>query len=323
MKLDDYVFSSSRINKFKNSPAKFKDYYIDGNKKITQPMIFGSAVDYYIFNSREEFFKTYTTDIIEQELIKDKNIYNTAIELKERLKFYKDKSSEKGDTYSLIKISGKKEELLERLKEFEHDAELYEKSKSTKIMLTEKEFETIKAMDSAISLHPLAAKVLRTCEFQKKVEWTISNKTKYKSKDDLIKFQGILDAVTTNEQKHFIIDYKTAADGGANPKKFKYTVLDMGYYIQAACYVEWYEQQYGYTPVFYFFVQEKTAPFIMEIFKVPEYLIDLGRLVYKKECFKLITALHENNFQGYENKAVHIIEPNNFKMNEIEESYND
>ncbi len=99
--------------------------------------------------------------------------------------------------------------------------------------------------------------------------------------------------------KFGIVDLKTCQD--ASPEAFGRDAAKMRYLIQAALYTDVVAAfRNGDVLPFFFLAQEKTAPYIPQMYRVPSYLIEAGRAQYEDVLKQLFTAQTTDVWQGYE-----------------------
>ena len=106
-----------------------------------------------------------------------------------------------------------------------------------------------------------------------------------------------MDCLTYIGNTPVIIDYKTTTD--ASPEGFIKSALNYGYDFQTGMYTEGVEKLTGIKPRFVFIVQEKTAPYAINIMEADELFIKRGRDTFRY----LIGLYHEckttDNWYGY------------------------
>lgn len=90
------------------------------------------------------------------------------------------------------------------------------------------------------------------------------------------------DALTVIDDQIVIVDYKTA--GSAKTDVFNQAVFKYGYHLQAAMYSEGVMRamELDYRPEFWFVVQEKTAPYAVNVVTIPETVMQAGIDVYRE-----------------------------------------
>lgn len=94
-----------------------------------------------------------------------------------------------------------------------------------------------------------------------------------------------------------IIDYKTTTD--ASTDAFSRKCLNLGYDFQAGMYCEGVERVTGVRPRFVFIVQEKDAPYAVNVLEADEAFVQRGKDIFRE----LLGIYHEckttNNWYGY------------------------
>lgn len=86
------------------------------------------------------------------------------------------------------------------------------------------------------------------------------------------------DYIVNDRGRAFIVDLKTTGFGGANPNEFSRKVANMGYYIQAAFYLELIEDIKN----FFFLVIETEPPYMIGLYDLDNVSLDYGREQIKK-----------------------------------------
>lgn len=152
----------------------------------------------------------------------------------------------------------------------EYDA--FMTSAGDRTVIGQDDYDTILAMrDKALSI-PFVRAVLDG-EHELPLFWTDA--------DTGLKCKVKLDALKRNDGNVIIADYKTAKD--ARTDVFNHAVFRLGYHLQAYMYSEGAMQALGLTerPDFIFIVQEKKAPYSVNIVQVGEDVINAGM-----DCFR-------------------------------------
>ncbi len=109
--------------------------------------------------------------------------------------------------------------------------------------------------------------------------------------------RGRLDAF--NEAQLVIPDVKTTAN--ASPEKFFRSVGDYRYHVQAAFYSDGVKKILGSKrdPVFSWIAIETTWPYVVQVYEVPEYMIEIGRAEYKTNLRRLAKCLETGVWPCY------------------------
>ena len=99
--------------------------------------------------------------------------------------------------------------------------------------------------------------------------------------------------------KFGIVDLKTCTD--ASPEAFGRDAAKLKYLIQASLYTDVVTAfRDGDELPFFFLAQEKTAPYIPQMYRVPSYLIEAGRAQYEEILRALFTAQTTDVWGAYE-----------------------
>lgn len=154
-----------------------------------------------------------------------------------------------------------------------------------KIFLSNEDFATLYEMKAALELYPNFIFLLKNGVAEESYFATVGEMGVRVRPDYVSKFG--------------IVDLKTCQD--ASPEAFGRDAAKMRYLIQAALYTDVVAAfQDGDTLPFFFLAQEKTAPYIPQMYRVPNYLIDAGRAQYEDVLRQLFTAQTTDVWQGYE-----------------------
>lgn len=96
-----------------------------------------------------------------------------------------------------------------------------------------------------------------------------------------------------------VVDFKTTQD--ASPLGFGKIVANMKYHVQAALYADVVSAAYPDKRVNFIFVaQEKTAPYAVQTYFVPEDIIEQGRYEYMAALLQYASALRSGIWRCYE-----------------------
>lgn len=94
-----------------------------------------------------------------------------------------------------------------------------------------------------------------------------------------------------------ICDLKTTKD--ASPAAFGRQAASLGYHVQAAWYVDGHEAATGQRLPFVVVAVEKSSPYIVQVYELPEDLIQLGREIYRAWLDQLRICRDESRWPGY------------------------
>lgn len=155
-----------------------------------------------------------------------------------------------------------------------------------KQIITTDDYLTICDMADKIKTVPYAAKLLKG-EHEIAFFWTDA--------DTGEKCKVKLDCLTDVDGKLTVVDYKTAAS--AKTEVFNSKIFILGYHLQAFMYTEAIMQETGATerPDFIFIVQEKKAPYSVNLIRVTDDVMTAGMDVFRE----YIGILHQCKETGY------------------------
>lgn len=159
-----------------------------------------------------------------------------------------------------------------------------------KTPLLAKDFEQVKAMAEQIRMHPEAAFLLKDGVPEKSAFWQHDTGVWLRARFDWLpnkRGPGLM-----------LSDYKTAAS--ADPGKFARAAADYGYHQQAAFYCDA-AKALGLSPdpVMLFIVQEKVAPFAINVIELHEDDVHTGRALNEQAIRTYMECKAKNEWPGY------------------------
>jgi exodeoxyribonuclease VIII len=165
-----------------------------------------------------------------------------------------------------------------------------------KDVITQEQFEQIDAMRNAAYATPFVSKLLSG---EKELSfWG-------KDEDTGLVIKCRPDCITNWNGKHILIDYKTAHD--VENMKFYRDSIKFGYDLQLAYYKDILEQNTGKDYMVVIIAQEKTAPYVTNVFQLSNDYLENGREVYK-EMLKIYKECSEtDNWYGYMKDGISIL----------------
>lgn len=148
------------------------------------------------------------------------------------------------------------------------------------------DFVTAVEMVNAVERHPIAKKLLGG-KHEQPFFWTDEDT------GELCKCR--LDILTELDGGPVVVDYKTAASAETN--RFNSKLFEFGYHLQAYMYTEAVMKNMNLTerPRFLFIVQEKKAPYAVNVIEATEDVMTAGMDVFRE----LIGTLHQCLETGY------------------------
>ena len=196
-----------------------------------------------------------------------------------------------------------------RTKEGKSEWLLFQDQNEGKDIITQEQFEQIDAMRNSAYATPFVSKLLSG---EKELSfWGIDEETGL-----TIKCRP--DCITEWNGKHILIDYKTAQD--VENMKFCRDSIKFGYDLQLAMYRDILQQNTGLDYMVVIIAQEKTAPYVTNVFQLSENYLEHGREVYKEMLRIYKECSDSGNWYGYMKDGISILgEPDDENFGESEE----
>lgn len=271
--------SSSELKKLMKSPAHYK-HWKDNPQEDTPALLFGRAAHKYVLETYD-FFNEF-------EVAKDFK-YGTKADKEETQNFICQKAIEVGkgaEWDSFILTNPKKEDVVA----------FYRSLVTDKDIITQEQFEQIDAMRTAAYATPFVSKLLSG---EKELSfWGVDE-------DTGLTLKVRPDCITEWNGKHILVDYKTAQD--VENTKFCRDSIKFGYDLQLAMYREVLKQNTGHDYMVVIIAQEKTAPYVTNVFQLSENYLENGRELYK-EMLKVYKECEESgNWYGYMKDGISIL----------------
>jgi len=118
-------------------------------------------------------------------------------------------------------------------------------------------------------------------------------------------FKARFDYFVQSEEGDYIVDYKTAQS--ADPKDFQRSVFKYDYDLSAAHYMNMAERVTGKRPLdFIWIVQEKTAPYLVNVFKISEQVLQNGQAKIAIAMKNINEAKESGIYKGYSEEITEI-----------------
>lgn len=111
--------------------------------------------------------------------------------------------------------------------------------------------------------------------------------------------KGRADRVTvTDDGQHWLVDLKTTGTT-ASPDRFGSTAASYGYHLQAAFYLDGYEQITGHRARFLNVLVETAAPHFVAVVELDDEALDVGRAKYRDALDLYASCRANNDWPGY------------------------
>jgi hypothetical protein len=159
------------------------------------------------------------------------------------------------------------------------------------VILSAKEMARASAVAAAIRRHDRAMELLFDGTIrEERIDWEWCGRAVRSTPDAL-------------KPKKYIADLKTTVS--AKPDQFNRHAMRYHYHAQAGLYVTCAEEQLGYTPDdFYLIAVEKTRPYVVQVFRVDDKVIDAGRKLIRLWMEQLLECEASNEWPGYSESIV-------------------
>lgn len=157
-------------------------------------------------------------------------------------------------------------------------------------ILTASEYATAEAISAAVRAHPLIPALLAGAEIESSLFWTNPETgAACKGRPDALRFYG--DGGAT------VLDLKTTLD--ASPGAFARAVLNYGYHVQAAAYLEGLRTLGYEARDFIVIAVEKSPPYCCAIYRMPDAAIELGAKRWREACALFAECTERGEWPGY------------------------
>jgi hypothetical protein len=181
-------------------------------------------------------------------------------------------------------------ELDRRTKAGKEAFEAFIEQNANKAFLSASDFQQCLALAESVKSHEKAAKLLESGKAEQTITW-----------DDLetgAPCKARPDFVTERMGSTFIVDLKTTED--ASPRAFSRSAYKYRYHVQAAFYLDGYEQAHGVTPEAFIFVAvEKTPPYLVACYVYGPEELNLARATYRANLATYLECLNSQSWPGY------------------------
>jgi hypothetical protein len=162
-----------------------------------------------------------------------------------------------------------------------------------------KEWATVELMVAALRAHPIACRLL-TAEggrSEQSMFWQDTDPFTQRT----IWLRGRLDrlpAIPTTSGRLIVADYKTAAKADGN--SFSRSAANFGYHQQAAWYIDGIRALCEVDdPAFVFVVQERDAPYVVNVIELDSTALDIGRARNRAAIDRWLACIDQNVWPGY------------------------
>lgn len=160
-------------------------------------------------------------------------------------------------------------------------------------ILTEAEMATCLDLSVAVRNNPVAAQYVSGGKGEQTALWTDRvYQLECKARLDFVADCGAL------------VDLKTTRD--ASPGGFSKVAWAYQYHVQAAWYSDGYEAATGKRLPYVLVAVEKEAPHVVQVYRVPDAILDLGRETYRNLLGTLVDCRKASAWPGYSTAAMEL-----------------
>jgi len=158
------------------------------------------------------------------------------------------------------------------------------------VVITAAEAATVEAMDAALRAQPLVPALLAGAHKESSIFWTDRETgAACAGRPDALRLYG--DGGAT------VLDLKTTLD--ASPGAFARAVLNYGYHVQAAAYLEGLRTLGYEARDFIVIAVEKSPPYCCAIYRMPDAAIELGAKRWREACALFAECTERGEWPGY------------------------
>lgn len=173
-----------------------------------------------------------------------------------------------------------------------------------KEIITSRMDDQVRAIADAARRHPMSARYLAGGKAEHTVTWKYRSPPIQHLEGHEFACKGRLDFVS---ELGAIVDLKSTKD--ASPTGFAREVLRYEHHVQAAFYQDGLEAMTGARLPFLFIAVEAAAPHVVQVYRVPDDVLDLGRERYQQLLAHLNVCRKENRWPGFAETEMELVLP--------------
>lgn len=182
--------------------------------------------------------------------------------------------------------------------------EAFEAKHAGKEIVTSRMYEHVTALAAAVRTNAMAARYVSGGLPEHTVTWRYRSAPIEHIEGHEFACKGRLDFIA---DLGAIVDLKGSRDG--SPGGFAREVLRYEYHAQAAFYADGYEAMTGVRLPFVFVVVEASAPHVVQVYRVPDDVLELGRERYQQLLAHLNVCRRESRWPGYAETEMELVLP--------------
>lgn len=183
--------------------------------------------------------------------------------------------------------------------------EAFKAKHAGKEIITPRMMDTSMAIATAARTNPMAAKYLAGGLSEHTIQWDYESPPLEHVEGHAFKCKGRMDFLA---ECGAIVDLKSTRD--ASPAGFAREVLKYEYHGQAAFYADGYEAMTGIRLPFVIVAVESVAPYVVQVYRVPDEIMELGRERYTQLLAHLNVCRKDSRWPGYAEAEMDLVLPN-------------
>ncbi len=172
--------------------------------------------------------------------------------------------------------------------------EAFKEANEGREIITEDEASYCNALQAAVRADVHAAKYVSRGQSEVSILWTHEVPTIAGLPGYTMNCKGRVDFVAGAGA---LVDLKTCRD--ASPEAFGKACWNFRYHVQAAFYADGYEAATGKRLPFVVVAVETSAPHVVQVYRIPEEILELGRQEYRSLLDRLNHCRNENHWPAY------------------------
>lgn len=182
--------------------------------------------------------------------------------------------------------------------------EAFKAQHASREVITSRMADHVSALAAAVRGSPMAAKYVAGGSPEHTIQWRYRSPPIEHLEGHEFDCKGRLDFVA---EVGAIVDLKSTRD--ASPTGFAREVMRYEYHAQAAFYSDGYEAMTGVRLPFLFVCVETTAPHVVQVYRAPDEVIELGRERYTQLFAHLSVCRKEARWPGYAETEMDLVLP--------------
>lgn len=192
--------------------------------------------------------------------------------------------------------------------------ETFEEEHAGLEILTEDETEKVLALQQSVRANPIAARYLAGGKAEVSMRWSVESSFSDEIPPAPVECKGRVDFIA---DAGAIVDLKTTRD--ASQSGFGRAAWNYRYHMQAAFYADGHAYATSKRLPFVFVAVESEPPFAVQVYRVPDAILQVGRDEYQALLSYLSKCRHESRWPAYGDDEMELTLPGWVMPNEDED----